>query len=517
MNLPSLANLDPDRCQPFSGKVLLSMGGKSMISQLLPGVTLPHWRPWREVAILALIVMDLSWIVPWFRSFTPATHANSSARAFLILGSILLSAHLLARWMNYAYLRMDYRRVALVMVFIFSFIFGLRILLYGHESMPLWELINRPLRAFTDWSGLIPTEFLILLFVFLVCRRGISLAQASIGPLLVKRSFQLGILMFVAFVFLNTLATGETPGFLLYLFTFAGLIAMAASRIHVLSRLRGGGQSPFDRRWFLGIFLSTLLVVALAAWIAGFASFRLVFLERIFGLIFQVFAFLMTILITPLIYLLFLLVSRIQIPSDAVLGLLSALEQLRTTLMQLAERFAFRLNFLGWLSNLKPILWWSVAIVLALLVVASLTRWWIKEQAKNPDERQSLLDGGDLLRLLGRSLRNGLLQIGQGLAELVRLRYGQRLLAAARIRRIYAELMDLSEALNAPRAEAQTPLEFLPTLMGLFPESEIELNTITQAYLRVRYGELPETRAEVMEVETAWNRISALGKERLGN
>jgi hypothetical protein len=493
------------------------MGGKSMISQLLPGVTLPHWRPWREVAILALIIMDLCWIVPWFRSFTPATHANSSARAFLILGSMLLTVHLLARWMNYAYLRMDYRRVALVIMFIFSFIVGLRILLYGPESVSLGELIDRPLRAFTDWSGIIPAEFLVLLFVFLVYRRAISLAQASIGPLLVKRNFQLGILMFVAFVFLNTIATGETPGFLLYLFTFAGLIAMAASRIYVLSKLRGGGQSPFDRRWFLGIFLSTLAVVALAAWIAGFASLRLVFLERIFGLVFQVFAFLITILITPIIYLLFLLVSRFEFPSDAALRLLSALEQLRTTLRQLAESFAFRLNFLGWLARLKPLLLWSVAIALVLLVVGSITRWWIREQAKDPDERQSLLGGVTLLRLLGHSLRNGLLQIGQGLAELARLRYGQRLLAAARIRRIYAELMDLSEALNAPRAEAQTPLEFLPTLMGLFPESEIELNTITQAYLRVRYGELPETRAEVMEVETAWDWISTLGKERLGN
>ena len=147
------------------------MGGKSMISQLLPGVTLPHWRPWREVAILALIIMDLCWIVPWFRSFTPATHANSSARAFLILGSMLLTVHLLARWMNYAYLRMDYRRVALVIMFIFSFIVGLRILLYGPESVSLGELIDRPLRAFTDWSGIIPAEFLVLLFVFLVYRR----------------------------------------------------------------------------------------------------------------------------------------------------------------------------------------------------------------------------------------------------------------------------------------------------------------------------------------------------------
>ena len=488
-----------------------------MVSRLLAGVTLPHWKPWREVAILGLIVMELCWIVPWFRSFTPATHAISPARAFLILGGMLLSVHVLVRWMNYTYLRMDYRRAALVILFALSFLLGLRTLLYEQESLPLRELINRPLRAFTDWSGLIPNEFLLLLFVLLICRRGISLAQASVGPILVKRNFQVGILLFLAFVFLNTIATGETPGFLLYLFTFAGLIAMAASRIYVLSKLRGGSQSPFDRRWFLGIILSTAGVVGLAASIAGLASFRLLFLERIFSLLFQVFAFTIMILITPIIYLLVLLVRRFHFPSDAALRLLSALEQLRTTLMQLAGRFALRLDFLGWLSNLKPALLWSIGIVLVLLVVASLTRWWIKEQAKEADEHQSLLDRGDLLRLLGRSLKNRLLQLGQGLAQLARLGYGQRLLAAARIRQIYAELMDLSEELNTPRAEAQTPLEFLPTLMNVFPGREIELNTITQAYLRVRYGELPETRAEVVEVETAWKRINSEGRERISN
>ena len=42
-----------------------------------------------------------------------------------------------------------------------------------------------------------------------------------------------------------------------------------------------------------------------------------------------------------------------------------------------------------------------------------------------------------------------------------------------------------------------------------------QVSLITQAYLRVRYGELPETRQEVLDVEEAWKQVQNVGKERL--
>ena len=89
------------------------------------------------------------------------------------------------------------------------------------------------------------------------------------------------------------------------------------------------------------------------------------------------------------------------------------------------------------------------------------------------------------------------------------------MLAAARIRRIYIQLMELCGDLGKSRPAALTPLEFLPVLMDLFPGFENDLQIITQAYLRVRYGELPETRMEVNQVEAAWAQINAHGKELL--
>jgi hypothetical protein len=98
----------------------------------------------------------------------------------------------------------------------------------------------------------------------------------------------------------------------------------------------------------------------------------------------------------------------------------------------------------------------------------------------------------------------------------LRIRLGDRnigqILAMARIRQIYAQLMSMCAALGMPRREAQTPLEYLPTMQSSFPEGQADLAVITRAYLLVRYGELPENEQDLLDIENAWHRISDLGR-----
>ena len=56
---------------------------------------------WREIAILMIIIMDVSWITPWFRSLTPETYAVNSVRILIILSSIILLSYILIRCMDY--------------------------------------------------------------------------------------------------------------------------------------------------------------------------------------------------------------------------------------------------------------------------------------------------------------------------------------------------------------------------------------------------------------------------------
>jgi len=324
--------------------------------------------------------------------------------------------------------------------------------------------------------------------------------------------------MFVAFIFINTIATGETPGGLIYVFFLAALIGMTAARISVISSLRGGGSNPFDRQWFITMVASAMVVIGLAAGLGALFGGRLAVFGQVGSMILGLFALIMVAIISPLIYAAQTFLSSSHSATQTLQGLVNALQNLRVTLFEFSGKiFGFfdQSGIFDWVSRLKSILLWSALLVASLVILASLTQWLLKERDSRKDERQSLATGGDLLKLIQQALQRRLKNLGDGLMRAATLGRGQRFLAAMRIRRIYTQLMDLSEMLGKTRAPAVTPLEFLPTLDGLFTGMESELNAITAAYLRVRYGEFPETRQEIDSVEAAWEGVRLQGQKQL--
>src|SRR5690606_28765907 len=88
-----------------------------------------------------------------------------------------------------------------------------------------------------------------------------------------------------------------------------------------------------------------------------------------------------------------------------------------------------------------------------------------------------------------------------------RLRFWQQWRAAASIRRLYQEMSALAASYGFPRAGAQTPYEYRQTLAELWPQGQAESDLITQAYVRVRYGELPESAEELQALQRAWEHL----------
>jgi hypothetical protein len=152
-------------------------------------------------------------------------------------------------------------------------------------------------------------------------------------------------------------------------------------------------------------------------------------------------------------------------------------------------------------------------LILTVVVVVTLLIRFRSNRRKiaGLGETESLLSQADLLKQMGQSARNMLNDLTQRLG----LRQAARRIAAQRIRAIYIDLLDLADRLKYPRRLQQTPLEYLPELQNAFPGSPQELALITQAYLRVRYGELPETLAEVNSIESAWRQVQLEGQSQL--
>jgi hypothetical protein len=58
-----------------------------------------------------------------------------------------------------------------------------------------------------------------------------------------------------------------------------------------------------------------------------------------------------------------------------------------------------------------------------------------------------------------------------------------------------------------PRSVDETPYDYLDTLAAAFPENRRDAALITESYVLVHYGELPERRDDLARVRAAWSRI----------
>jgi hypothetical protein len=115
-------------------------------------------------------------------------------------------------------------------------------------------------------------------------------------------------------------------------------------------------------------------------------------------------------------------------------------------------------------------------------------------------------EGANLHRGLEDLLRRGRQRLSEAADALGRSSLG-RLFAALTIRRIYAHLVALAAKRGYPRLPYQTPYEYLPVLERAFPNHPEEAARITESYVAVHYGEVPERPEDLAQVRAAWDAI----------
>jgi hypothetical protein len=201
---------------------------------------------------------------------------------------------------------------------------------------------------------------------------------------------------------------------------------------------------------------------------------------------------------------------------DQLSALQAALNNLMNSLNQRLAELGIIDFFSRYASSIKSILLWSVIIAVAagILFWLAFSVWKDNTRKKILEEQNSIIEPGDFWRLLQAALKLRWRQLWGRVGQISYQR-SQRLRAAARIRQIYIDLLELGAELGRPRPAAITPLEYEPVLGDLFPALEAETGAITQAYLRVRYGQVPETAQEVEAIEESWKRIQAAGDQLL--
>lgn len=453
---------------------------------------------WGEISGISLIIMEVLWISLWYE--TLAGWKESWQKAGLILLAVTLACYLAARLFNVIQLN-HWVRLLLYLPWALTCLLGsLKILVYPHESIGAIQLLTLPLRQFLVDVGN-SAGFWHLFIVLILIARSASLARRPVDLWDVLRSFQIGLLMLLFFGVAYALSDTVQSILPVYGFIFFGLVAMITARISTISVLRGGRLPVLSRAWWLSMFAAALLVTGLAILAGLFLSGSIGnILAILLKIILAIFGVLTLLVISPLIPLIDLLVNWLKTKSISFLPV-QAFQVLNDVLNQIQETTNESTNkILQWITAAGP---WLLGAVLLIILLWGLTELgWLpwKRLLPGENETSNLTPSLALKRLLRVRPR------------LPHLANPVRLLAAARIRRTYAQLLLLSARLGKPRAAAATPLEFLPTLDQLFPAYQAELACITQAYNQIRYGMLPESEEEVQRVLAAWETIRAEGR-----
>jgi hypothetical protein len=467
-----------------------------------------QWR--KELLYLTLALMENCWFYAWLTFLLGDSLGRSLPFATTL--SVLLLAMYLTRLLHARQTPLLIQRSVTLLLTVLSSLLLLRLHVYGGDRILdlswlgsfLWEATNIMQRIS---PGLI--LFCAGLYLWV---RGIALAQRDMGVESVGFSFRLGIIAFVWLFLIQIFAPGPDAMYLTFVYFFTGLVAVGLARIESVSQSNLGIRSPFNASWLGILAASTLAVSALSVSAAVLFSLRSV--AAIVGAIHPVITLLGKVLSPLWIALAWLLDLIINFLIRILSGLFGEQSQEPTALTRLTEelqQFQQSQPVQGALRIVLQIMKWSflgVVFLGALAIVAFSINRVRRALQEESAEQQAVWESGRTTEDAQGATTGYWHRLRDELqARLARLRGEDYSLAT--IRQIYVSLVRLATACGFPRREAQTPYEYTSTLHQAFAGCEEQVQLITEAYVRVHYGERSFPAAYVQRIRDAWLAIRA--------
>ncbi len=397
---------------------------------------------WPHISAVLLVIVELCWILLWFQMVMQITQTAPLWTSAVVMGGIMLAAYGLGTMMESLRLL---RRVQLAL---------LGALLAASLILAENWLLKTPIRQVTSGLvGLDPGAVLVLFFVIWLWWRGVSLSRGAIRPMVAWRRFELGLLFFMGYILIAAQSGFFVPGIgVSILFIFSGLLAVVFARVSYVGIRRGVLKNPFDLRWSISVSWILGGVVVLAAIIGSLLSGQY---RRLLDFLSETIKFLIALGIFVL-----------SIPGllfSYLLGPIMPWLKLRLIAPQATETPEYPIG--GAFPQMDPanqppglpvalqvLCFWGLVLILVFLLIMRIRKTLQTRHQIDFEKPKSLLHEGEA-RIL---LRAALLDALDGIVG--RLRPAQRALAAARIRRIYAQLMGLCADLELSQAASTDPL-----------------------------------------------------------
>ena len=446
------------------------------------------------------------WIAPWFTVLLPAAQIMPAAEVLTYVALNMMAALLLVRVLDSRGMWESLRQLVFFVALVLACLWTLGVVFPAMPTETVLETISENVAQIERVS--IPPLIPVLVLIGLVWWRGLRLALITPTSIRVAFGMRLGILS----LFASALVPQAREATLTALppFFFFGLLGISFARALSLREL-GGQSSSFGARWagFMVVVAGAItgLGLVIAAFLSGMdpATFAGILQPIISG-----FVFLVAFLMTPIFLVVGALIEAImnalqssgaleelQIPEIAEeLGQadpnqqLSQLEQTMRQVLSLFER----------LGGVQMCLTVIVILVVVALIVLTARRQQRAIQS-DPEEREDL--DGDALSGLRDMFRWGRDALNSALNTINRFGVGRDLFAALTVRRAYAQMVKVASAEGYPRAVSQTPYEYRDILREAFPAGQEPVEIITEAYVRVHYGEVPESADALRTVTEA--------------
>jgi len=464
-----------------------------------------NWR--REAILPAQAIAETCLITPWLASFLSIGEAVQPERVASACFILILGVAYLVRTMDALRVNAWIQRSLTLFIILGLSAWVVHQLMFGGL---LW--MTRDLRALLDRDILIylvPGALVVLLGVTWLCWRGLRLANMTLSVREAALGFHIGVIVMTLVALVS--AARYVMAFVSAFF-FSQLLTMALTRVEIVAYGSSGRRLPSSGWWVTALLGSTAAVILVAGIVSAF----------VLGLPpDQLFFWLAPFIVLITLPLLLLSLPFMGLIERIVRMFITALQSIVNTLTTLAQQIQ---AIMGQMTHLQPpafvitilrLIAYSIGCLVILLVLAAIVgvvrmigRRRAKANGTDSEERESIWSSRDLLRKLRARLLNRLTQL-RNLAGIVD-RFGTSgLFAALTIRRMYAQTVRLSASRGYPRPPARTPYEHLATLGLAFPGCESELLQLTEAYVGVHYGELPEQADTLAGIRAAFERIKA--------
>jgi hypothetical protein len=462
-----------------------------------------------EFLILTWALAEVAVITPVLLAFSVYARYWSPGRVAVLFLLIMLIPFNIGRLCSAVGLAVDKQRILLSAGLLIVVFLAWRNLLYEPASFLDLNWLGNLVSSLGRGDNPYWTRALAIFIVMTILWwRGIALVGRSIdigNAGLRLRAGLLIVAVLVAGVSAVQLPWPVTPFILLFL--FASLVGIVLTRVEQLELGQSGHSFPLSLSWILIVFTAAASVVFVTGIVAALISGEAVQdLVGLLGPIWLALGFLATSVGATIS----LLSVPIIIVLSWILGLFVALftpalegvtENLQLTLpeplpLQPAEELSqspFRFA-----QDTRQILIILAMVFVVLFVSLALGRLFrfVREPRGLARDRLSPFDDLEMPEKpgLGRRLAN-------------RLGLFKRWRAAASIRRIYRQMCSAAASYGYARLPTETPFEYLASLSRAWPANTRESELITEAYVQVRYGEIPETKDELEAIAAAWKLL----------